>query len=384
MTRRALLLGVLLAGCALRGAAPHTAAFDMQRANSGPELYSAWFADSDGRIFYFGLTAFWERYWANDHEPLADLREFGDHLIGRFDLATESFLEPLRVRSSDSGARSSVWDVLAHSNGRIYYTTFYEQIGWVAADGSDMRVFQDLGTGFNELTEGPDGNVYATRYAGRATEDAAAYGSVVVLSPDGALVNEFVIANESERFTAPKSLAVDPRSGEIWLNTDTFGPGEAIAHETIRLRADGSVLERREDEVELHFVAFDAAGRGWFAESVRGRLRLRVMDRDKLLATLSLGPRKRGDFIQDIHFASDGTAVLARWSRVVHLVRLGGGTLEQAEIVFDVEPECAATRGPKLLYTAVLHARGVFATLHCGGRVARTEAPPDFWQPARQ
>ena len=114
------------------------------------------------------------------------------------------------------------------------------------------------------------------------------------------------------------------------------------------------------------------------AESVRGTLMLRITDRGKPLATLSLGAREGGDFIQDIQFASDGTAVLARWSRRVHLVRLGGGALDHAEIAFDVEPECAATGGPKLLYSAVLHARGVFATLHCGGRIARADAPPGF------
>ena len=76
---------------------------------------------------------------------------------------------------------------------------------------------------------------------------------------------------------APKSLAVDPRSGEVWLNTDTFAPDGALArHETLRLSAEGELLERRAGPEELQFAAFSAAGEGWFAEARDGWIWLRL------------------------------------------------------------------------------------------------------------
>ncbi len=102
---------------------------DAQR-HDGAEGYASWFGSTDGRVLYFGLSAFLETNWRCEQTggtlcPLRDLDQPGDHLIGRFDLVDGRFLPPLRVRPSDPTAPSSVWDVLVHSNGRIYYTTFW-------------------------------------------------------------------------------------------------------------------------------------------------------------------------------------------------------------------------------------------------------------------
>jgi hypothetical protein len=369
--RLALGLSLLLA-CAVFERGPEVVAFRMAPANSGAERYSAWFADSDGRVLYFGLSPFWDVSWQSGDDPKADLKEPGDHLIGRFDLDREVFLQPLRVREVGPGSRSSVWDVLAHSNGRIYFTTYFEEIGSVRSDGSDLRLFEGLGVGFNELSEARGGNVFVTRYSSTPLEpDESSYGAVVELTPDGELVREIVIARAGDDFAAPKSVAVDPESGDIWLNTDTFRADESIYHETVHLAADGRVLGRHAGDPELQFVRFDRAGRGWFAESDAGTLRVRVTLAGHGLAQRELGPRPRYDFVQDIHFASNGTAAIARWSGIVHLLRLRAGELERRDLDLRLPPRCGATGGPALLYSAILHERHLYGTIYCGATVLR-------------
>jgi hypothetical protein len=349
--------------------------FVAPEANSGREAYSAWFADSDGRTLYFGLSPFWTLWWATGGDAGADLREPGDHLIGRFDLERERFLPPLRVRARADGARGSVWDVLAHSSGRIWYTTFYEEIGSVRADGSDARHYADLGLGWNELVEGPGGNVYATRYgdaSGGRPERGS--GSVAVISPDGALLHEHVVGGPPDAFTAPKSLAVDPASGEIWLNTDTFGPDGSLTHEAIRLAADGRVLARESGPDELLFPAFDARGRGWLALRASGRLRVRVLGGGE--RELDLGPLAGADFVQEVTPTPDGGALVARWSGRVQRVRRAGSAFRVDEIGFELPPSCRPPAGRSTLYTPVLHGARAYATLFCGTRVLRAPLPP--------
>jgi hypothetical protein len=279
----------------------------MERANRGVEAYSAWFADSDGRILYFGLSPFWELWWRTGGDARADLAKPGDHLIGRFHLERETFLPPLRVRSMGFDSRSSVWDVLVHSNGRIYYTTYFEEIGSVNPDGSDVRAFSGLGAGFNELYEGPAGHIYVTRYSDAPRDvERQRYGGVVVLTPDGELVREIRFERDDQRFTAPKSLAIDPASGEIWLNTDTFWVDGSILHETLRLAPDGRVLSREVAPPELHFIRFDAGGRGYFAESLNAAFRLRITTGERELAVIPLGPRKPLDFVDRTSTSQQG------------------------------------------------------------------------------
>jgi hypothetical protein len=267
--------------------------------------------------------------------------------------------------------------VLAHSNGRVYFSTFFEAFGSARADGSDVRLHPELGAGLNELVEGPDGNLYATRYADDPLPAGrSGSGAVAVISPDGRLLREHRFPGEGGTYAAPKSLAVDPATGEIWLNTDTFGPSGAVAHETLRLAADGRVLERASGPVELHFPAFDARGRGWFAESADGRLRLRVREGGRDLAVLDLGPRAPLDFVQEVRPTTDGGAVLATWGGRAWRVRPRAGGFEVAEIRFELPPECRPPEGRSLLYTAVVHAGRAFATLFCGARVLRAPLPP--------
>jgi hypothetical protein len=361
-----------LAACARPAETVPTRAYRAERANTGAERYSAWFADTDGRVLYFGLSPFWELWWRSDGDALADLEEPGDHLIGRFDLEAERFLEPLRVRRGSPEARSSVWDVLVHSNGRIYYTTYFEEMGSVRPDGTDVRHFDGIGIGFNELVEGPDGNIYVTRYSDApAHPSRRSYGSVAVLAPDGALLREHRLAGEAGAFVAPKSLAVEPRAGEIWLNTDTFQPDGSVAHEWIRLSARGEVLERGAGSPELLFVAFDPGGRGWFAEDASGELRLRIRENGVWTHALSLGPRAPLDFVQDIRFTREG-ALLALWSGRVISVEPAGAGFRVADLRLELPADCAGPERRSLLYAAVPHRESIYATLFCGPTVLRT------------
>jgi hypothetical protein len=342
--------------------------------NPGPERYSAWFADSDGRVLYFGLSPFWRLWWAGGN-PLADLEAAGDQLIGRFDLATRRFLEPLRVCTGER-CRSSVWDVLVHTNGRIYYTTFFEALGSVLPDGSDPRRHPELGTGLNELVEAGGGVVVATRYATPPTGRAGpTSGSLVRISPAGELLAEIEVPAAPGWLVSPKSVAVDPRSGEIWLNTDSFGPDGELRHEALRLAPDGALLERLEQSVELLFLAFDAQGRGWLAEDAAGRLRVRVVRDGAEQARVELGARSGADFVQDIRFAPDGTALLALWSSRVFLVRLDAARPRVFELRLAVPPDCVPPRGRSLLYTAVAFRGDVYATLYCGATVLHASGP---------
>ena len=378
-----LLLGLLVSACADEPGRPTTSpyyppttVYRMERANRGTEAYSAWFGDSDGRVLYFGLSPFWELWWRTDGDARADLAEPGDLLIGRFDLDRQSFLPPLHVRGLTDDPHSSVWDVLVHSNGRIYYTTYFEGMGSVSSDGTDVKVFAHLGTGLNELYEGPRGNIYVTRYSNTPRRvELQNYGGVAELTPEGALVREIRFLRDDERFTAPKSVAVDPGSGEIWVNTDTFWVDGSVRHETIHLAPDGSEISREDAPPELHFVNFGPGGRGYFAESVDGVFRLRVTQGGRELAVVPLGPRGALDFIQDIHFTPRGDAILAYWSGRVTVVRREGSEFRPQEILLTPPDDCLPPQRESLLYSAVAHRGRVYATLHCGATVLSAPLP---------
>jgi hypothetical protein len=368
------ILGAFLVALAACGGAAQTVpteVFRAERENSGAERYSAWFADTDGRILYFGLSPFWELWWARGGDARADLDETGDHLIGRFDMGAERFLEPLRVRARGPGVRSSVWDVLVHSNGRIYYTTYFEEMGSVLPDGSAARHFEGIGVGWNELVEGPEGNVWVTRYSDAPADPSRRrHGSVAVVAPDGRLLREHPLEGKDGSFVAPKSLAVDPASGEVWLNTDTFRPDGSVAHEWIRLSAEGEVRERHAGPPELLFVAFDRAGRGWFAEDASGELRLRIRAAGAWTHTLPLGRRDPLDYVQDIRFTQAG-ALLALWSGRVISIEPEGSGFRARDLRLELPVDCRPPQGRSLLYTAVLHRESVYATLFCGPTVLR-------------
>ena len=182
-----------------------------------------------------------------------------------------------------------------------------------------------------------------TRYAD-APEDAArsSHGAVTVIEPDGALVWETRFERAADgSFVAPKSIAVDPRSGEVWVNTDTFAADGSLArHETLRLSADGALLERDAGSSELQFAAFSPLGEGWFAEARDGWIWLRWRAPGRAERSLRLGALPPSDFVQDIDPGPEGAAVVALWSRRAFEVRAVGGSLVAREIQFRVPPEC--------------------------------------------
>lgn len=345
-------------------------------ANVGPEPYSAWFGDARGSILYFGTSPFWTLWWETEGDPRADLAQPGDHLIGRFDMEQRRFLPPLRVRSAAEGAHGSVWDVLAHTNGRIYYTTLFEEIGSVRPDGGDVRHFGGIGVGFNELWEGADGGIWVTRYASRPTEEGReGYGAVVLLDPDGKLVREVRFEKEGDVFTAPKSVAVDPNTGEVWLNADLFSDEGHTAYAAFRLAADGKIVERRTSPPELHFVTFDPGGVGWFVWDEEGELWLRATRDGAEVASAYLGPRDPDDFVQDVKPWREGHVALSLWSGRAYVASLHGAGLSLAEIPLERPRDCRPPDGRSLLYTAVVHGGRLWGTLYCGWTILEAPVP---------
>jgi len=377
LLRSLLLLGLVLLGCADRrlwpGELRDTRVYRARPANRGAEQYSAWFADSDGRVLYFGLSPFWQLWWESGGDALADLREPGDHLIGRFDMSASRFLPPLRVRGIGADSRASVWDVLVHSNGRIYYTTFFEELGWVDPATGAVQHLEGLGVGLNELVEGPGGSLYITRYSDAPRSTASnRSGALLVVTPDGDLLREKRFERGRGEVTAPKSVAVDPVSGGVWLNADVFHADGSTGYAILHLDAEGEIIEWRTDAPELLFARFDAHGRGYFVEDVDGALRLRVTRAGREQASLILGSRAPLDYAQDVHFAADSTAVISFWSGRVDLVRLDGSELSHRTLWLGKPSECAPPAGRSLLYSAFLHVDAVYATLSCGPTILAT------------
>ena len=353
-------IALLGSGCAVGPEASGVHVHRMRRSNPGPELYSAWFGDARDGILYFGLSPFWQRMRESGGDPTGELRESGALLVGRFDLRERRHLAPLVV--ADTPRAESTWDVLAHSNGRIYFTTFFGPMGSVRADGSDPRQYEDLGSGLNELWEAEDGRIFVTRY-GPATSESPS-GSLVILTPEGQLIDEWRVPALPDTRVAPKSVAVESASGDVWINTDTFPEGRPgrITHESLRLSSTGEV-ESRSRSPELMMLAFDRRGTGWFAERDAGSLRLRTVGSGET-RRIDLGPIASSDFAQDIKFSPNGAVVLTLWSGRVHVLS-AAGVLRTVELAGPGN-HCEETGGPGLHYTAILWRDTVFATRHCG------------------
>ena len=291
-------------------------------ATSSVERYCAWYGDAHDAVLYFGTAAFWSAMRSHGNDPMADLLAEGPVEIGRFDLRQERMLEPLEVGAA--GNRSGVWDVLAHPNGRIYFTTFYESAGYAEIPGGQFVRLPNLGTGLNELALGPDGGVLASRYSSAFEPEGS--GSIVSFDPDGTQLAEFPLRAPDGYRVAPKTVAFDPVRREIWVTTDLLPivPGNPVRHDAYVLNERGEELLRI-SEPEIQFVAFAKDGTGYRAE-VEGRnlwLQVtapgegpeggqRILLDDAFAAAL--------DFVQDIELASDGRAVVSRWSGWVHVV----------------------------------------------------------------
>jgi hypothetical protein len=307
---------ILLAACAAIG--PGEGPVDVHRAPppSADEHYCAWFGDSDGRILYFGQSPFWSAMRAGGGDPLADLERPGPALIGRFDLQRERLLSPLVVATIDS--RSGVWDVLAHPNGRVYFTTFADPAGSIDRRGGDLQRFPKLGSGLNELAPGPDGTILATRYP----------GGIVVLDREGTLVAEFPLAAPEGYLAAAKTPAWDPARRELWVTTDLLPTAGGEPRHDAYVLDDAGREKRRIASPEVQFVVFGADGTGYRAEVEGTHLWLRWVPPPDAGPPRSVSLDEDFptalDFVQNIGIAADGRAVVTRWSGRIHLVAANG------------------------------------------------------------
>jgi hypothetical protein len=347
---------LLLLACRHLGGGPAARVYVAPAPDPPGETSCAWFGDVREGVLYFGVSAFWSALRAAAGDPAADLRAPGPRWIGRFDLARETFLPPLAA--GPGLPPSGVWDVLAHPNGRIYYTTYFDLAGSVDARTGALVEFAGAGLGLNELALGPGGSVLATRYGYGDTRD----GSVVVLSEDGEILAEHPLADPPGRRVAAKSVAFDPLSREIWVNTDLLpaaGSGPAL-HDARVLGPDGRE-ELAIHDPELQFFTFGEDGTGYLAEVAGGRLRLRVRHpapaspRERLIP-LDDAFDAAHDFVQELRAEAEGRVVVTRWSGRVHVVTPDGG-------VRDLD--LPRTQGDQLYYTATLVGSRVCAT-RCG------------------
>jgi len=340
-----------------------------QPSPSADEDYCAWYGSARDGVLYFGEAAFWSSYRRRGGDPRADLEREGPQPIGRFDLGGLSLLEPLDV--TVPGARSGVWDVLAHPNGRVYFSTFFEHAGWIDPRSGRLERLPAAGLGLNELALGPGGAVVASRYGGPGDGD----GSVVLLDPDGALLAEHALGPVAGYRVAAKSVAWDPARDELWVNTDLLPRGEgALGHDARIL--DRAGRERvRVERPEIQFAAFRPDGLGLAAEVDEAGLWLRLLRPDDLEAMPGRGQRflvdasfdRDADFAQDIQFDAEGRAVVTRWSGLFHVLDPGATSARTLRLPRSADG---------LFYTGVLHGERLCATL-CGGiRVVCAADPP--------
>ena len=212
----ALALAVLLLGC---GRAPPAQGPRVVRAPdpSPSEAYCAWYGDARDGLLYFGQAPFWSALRAAGGDARADLLHAGPQLVGRFDLESESLRPPLDV--GEPGARSGVWDVHAHANGWVYYTTYFEAMGRVDPANGRVERFDALGSGLNEIAPGPGDSLLVSRYG----PSDARRGSVLQISAAGERLAEWPLEPPPGYTSAPKTVAFDPVHAEIWATTDRNG-----------------------------------------------------------------------------------------------------------------------------------------------------------------
>jgi hypothetical protein len=351
-----LALAALASGCALpRGEPPAvTEIVAAKEPEGGAERLCAWYGDARDGVLYFGESAFWSAERAHG-DPLADRLVPGPRRIGRFDLAARRLTAPL---DAGPGERpTGVWDVLAHPNGRVYFTTWFDSMGWVDMRTGAVHQLDALGARLNEIAPGPGETLLISRYGSDGDEQGP--GSILVASLDGERLAEHPLAEPAGYRVAPKTVAFDPTRDEIWVTTDLFPQdGGPIRHDAYVLDLSGRE-KRRIERPEVQFAAFGADGTGLIAEVDGARLYLRLGTPgapDRLLLADD-GFATGLDFVQDIHFSPDGRAVVTRWSGILHVFEPPDSLARLALPHF--EP-------PGLYYSGVLAGNRVCAT-HCGG-----------------
>lgn len=347
---------------------------------SNNEKFCAWFGDSQKEILYFGVSAFWNEYWRDGSDPLADLKQNGPLWIGRYDLARLKFLPPLTVATD--GAPTGSWDVLAHPNGRIYFSSLFDFSGFVDPRSGEIKRFLTAGLGLNELALGPDKKILASRYV---SEETGKSGSLVLLNEEGAVEKEFLLRAPLGYLTSPKTVAYDAAKQKIWVVSDLIPKAATGSEQPAKVRYDARVLDLdgRElhtiDAPEVFFVRFDIRGTGYLALRNANRLELQTLPPRTALPTdtelddaalRKLGPRivlnknfSPYDFVQDITLHAD-QVVLTSWSGEVHIVD-ASGKAKQIQL--------PNSDGNGLYYTGVIHGKNLCAT-YCSD-VAVTCAP---------
>lgn len=367
---RMLAAACLLWGCVAREPAPPTPAppsgiraYTAAPATSA-ERTCAWFSDARDGVLYVGLSAFWNTHREADGDPTADLAVLAPKRIGRFDLTRERWLPSWTVEDE---AVSGTWDVLAHPNGRVYFSDLFGTAGFVDPERRMTRLLPDAGTGLNELALGPGDRILATRYGGPDGEP----GSVVVLAPDGTLLAEHELAPEPGFRVAAKSLGYDPIRQVVWVNTDLLPesagevPAAGAPHGTRDdVRYDARVVDlatgrerARFAGPELQFMHFEPDGRGFFAWLEDSRLVLRqtapgaaTEPTSGVAIVLDEAFPTDFDFVQELRPTPDGSVLATRWSGVIHEVTPDGGV--RTRVLPRIDPDglyySAFTAGDRL------------------------------------
>ncbi len=242
-------------------------------------------------------------------------------------------------------------------------------------DGTDVRHYAGGGQGLNELWEGPRGEIFVTRYVGSVDGGPDDSGAVVVFGPDGERRHEFPFRKEGDVFVCPRSLSVDPRTGEIWVHADRLTQaGASEGFETFRLGPDGAVRERITDPV-IAFTSFESNGRGWFVDDDSQRFAVRIVEPDGRRTRLDLGPHGPIDVAQDVTHAGDVT-LITTWALTVYRVTVRApGDYEVMRCAPRVLPSDCPLGAAPLAYTAALAPDGsIYASVACGITVVRIGA----------
>lgn len=356
----------ILVGCAGLGR-PDGLNVVTAKAPSESERYCAWYGDDDGATLYVGQAPFWSAMRASGGDPTADLREPGPQWIGRFDLARERWRQALDVGRPDG--RSGVWDVHLHTDGQLYFTTFFGTGGRVDPESGVVTHFDAAGRGLNELAPGPGGDVLVSRYS--AGDGVKRGGELLTLDSAGQITRRWPLPAPTGFLVAPKTPAWNAAGERLIATTDLLPEFDGETRHAAYRLLPGEDWQWSY-EPELQFVASLEDGTEYRVEShADGRLWLRRIGSPGARiqdARVLLDPRfpAGADFVQDLKTAADGRLVLTRWSGKVHVVASNGS-------VATVELPRLDPQG--LYYTAVIHGERLCASYCADVTMVCVDAP---------
>lgn len=339
---------------------------------SQEERYCAWYGDSDGQTLYAGLSPFWWAMRRADGDPRADEAVPGPQWVGRFDLAGETWEEPLDVAPEGVEPRSGTWDVLATGDG-VYFTAFFETSGRVDPESGQSVAFEAAGPGLNELAPGPEGRVLASRYG--SGEQGRGNGELLTLEPDGRIARRWPMPAPLGFFVAPKTPAWSPLRDRLVATTDLLPEFEGgdLRHDAYELALDEEPAWAIQSDPELQFVAVTASGVEYRVESHAGqglllrRLRPPGVEPEDQQIVLDPDFPADLDFAQDLKVMADGRLVVTRWSGRIHVVDPASGRVATAKL--------PGLEKGGLYYSAVIREGRLCATYCAGVTVVCTDAP---------